>query len=286
MNKLLALTNMELKRNRKFYLIYLSIVSTTMLGLNIIQINRFQDRLSIIEKIQYSFDGIFYGISIIHNNAYLPSIMKLSIAGIFIYSIYTWIREYTQKSIYTLKMIPCNKFNIYLSKMISTVIMVYGVLISQIIILFISKNIFNMVFKNLGVIPTSLFEDLSYLPYHITIKLPYSILINLPYSIPINMIDFIMIYGIGLVLKISIVFTTIVFIISFKSKNRSLFIIIFALCVIILNKIVTYENIGNFYTNLGSEYINNIGVDVIVGTLLTILLGYISYILINKKLYI
>lgn len=273
MNKLLVLTNMELKRNRKFYLIYLSIVSTTMLGLNIIQINRFQDRLSIIEKIQYSFDGIFYGISIIHNNSYLPSIMKFSIVGIFIYSIYTWIREYTQKSIYTLKMIPCNKFNIYLSKMISTIVMVYGVLISQIIILFISKSIFNIIFRNLEVIPTSLFEDLSYLPY-------------LENHIPINMIDFIMIYGIDLVLKLSILFTSIVFITSFKNKSRRLFIIIIGLCLIILNKIVTYRNIGYFYTNLGSEYISNIGVDVIVGTILTILLGYISYILINKKLYI
>lgn len=273
MNKILALTNMELKRNSRFYLLYLSIVSAIMLGLNIIQINRFQDKITIIEKIQDNFDGIFYGISIMYDNPYLLNIMELSITGIFIYSIYTWIREYTQKSIYTLKMIPCNKFNVYLSKMISTIVMVYGVLISQIMILFISKNIFNIVFRNLEVISTSLFEDLSYLPY-------------LENHIPINMIDFIMIYGIGLVLKLSILFTSIVFIISLKSKNRRLFIIIIGLCLIILNKIVTYENIGKFYTNLGSEYINNIGVDVIVGTILTILLGYISYILINKKLYI
>ncbi|MBO3446503.1 ABC transporter permease [Clostridium sp. CCUG 7971] len=274
MNKLLALTNMELKRNSKFYLVYLSILSAIMLGLNIIQINRFQDRFSMVEKIKDSFDGIFYGISIIYNNSYLHNIMGLSIIGIFIYSIYTWVREYTQNSVYTLKMIPCNKFNLYLSKMVSSIVMIYGVLITQITILFISKNIFNLMFKNTGIIPTSLFEDLSYLPS------------TLYYNMPINLIDFIMIYGIGLILKLSILFTVIVFIISLKSKNRRLFIIIIGLCLIILNKIMTYENIGNFYINLGLEYINNIGVDVIVGTILTILLGYISYILINKKFYI
>ncbi|WP_042273646.1 hypothetical protein [Faecalimicrobium dakarense] len=274
MNKLLALTNMELKRNSKFYLLYLSILSAIMLGLNIIQINKLQDRFSIIEKIKDSFDGIFYGVSIMYNNSYLPNIMELSIVGIFIYSIYTWIREYTQKSVYTLKMIPCNKFNVYLSKMVSTIVMVYGVLIIQIIILFISKNIFNIMFRNTGVIPTSLFEDLSYLS---------SILY---YNMPINMIDFIMIYGIGLVLKLSVLFTAIVFAISFKNKNKSFFIITIGLYMIIITKIVMYRNIGDFYTNLGAKYIGNIGVDFIVGSLFTILLIYISYKLINKKFYI
>lgn len=272
MNKLLALTNMELKRNSRPYLIYLSIMSSIILGLNIIQINRFQDRLSIIEKIKDNFDGIFYGISIIYGNSYLPNIMELSITGVFIYSIYTWIREYTQKSIYTLKMIPCDKFNIYLSKMISTIVMVYGVLISQILILFICKNIFNITFRNTGIIPTSLFEDLSHLSSY--------------YNVPINMIDFIMIYGIGLVLKLSILFTAIVFIISFKNKSINFFIITIGLYAILLNKIVIYRNIGDFYTNLGAKYIGNIGVDFIVDTFFIMLLSYISYKLINKKLYI
>lgn len=274
MNKILALTNMELKRNSKFYILYLSILSAIVFGLNIIQINRFQDRFSVIEIIKDNFDGIFYGISIMYNNSYLPTLMKLSIIGIFIYSIYTWIREYTQKSIYILKMIPCNKFNVYISKMISTVVMVYGVLIIQIIILFISKNIFNIVFRNTGVIPTSLFEDLSYLS-----SISY-------YNMPINMIDFIMIYGIDLVLKLSILFTAIVFIISFKNKNISFFIITIGLYIIVVSKIMIYRNIEDFYINLGAKYVGNIGVDIIYGTFFIILLSYISYKLINKKLYI
>ena len=274
MNKILALTNMELKRNSKFYILYLSILSAIVFGLNIIQINRFQDRFSVIEIIKDNFDGIFYGISIMYNNSYLPTLMKLSIIGIFIYSIYTWIREYTQKSVYTLKMIPYNKFNVYISKMISTIVMVYGVLIIQIIILFISKNIFNIVFRNTGVIPTSLFEDLSYLS-----STSY-------YNMPINMMDFIMIYGIDLVLKLSILFTAIVFIISFKNKNISFFIITIGLYIIVVSKIMIYRNIEDFYSNLGAKYVGNIGVDIIYGTFFIILLGYISYKLINKKFYI
>ena len=44
MNKLLTLTNIEIKRSSKFYIVYLGIVSILILGLNIIQINKFTKR--------------------------------------------------------------------------------------------------------------------------------------------------------------------------------------------------------------------------------------------------
>lgn len=273
MNKLLTLTNMELKRNSKFYFIFICLFSSILLALNIIQINRFQDKFEIIEKIKENFDGVFYGVSIIYNNSYLANIMQFGINIIFIYSIYTWIREYSQKSIYTLKMIPCNKFNIYLSKIISTIVMIYGLLISKIIILFISKNIFNLMLSNVGIIKTSLFEDLSYL-------------LSTHYEIPITFINFFMIYGLGLVVKLSLLFTLIVFIISFKNRSTIILIILSLLYYQIIIKFEIYRNIGEYYTNLGARYIGNIGVDFIMGILLISLLSYISYNLINKKLYI
>ena len=71
MNKLLTLTNMELKRSSKFYIVYLCIVSILMLGLNIIQIERFSKRLDIVEKVKDNYDGVFYGVSILNHNTLL-----------------------------------------------------------------------------------------------------------------------------------------------------------------------------------------------------------------------
>ncbi|MEG1009665.1 MAG: hypothetical protein RSF67_07650, partial [Clostridia bacterium] len=166
-----------------------------------------------------------------------------------------------------------NKFNIYLSKIISTIVMIYGLLISKIIILFISKNIFNLMLSNVGIIKTSLFEDLSYL-------------LSTHYEIPITFINFFMIYGLGLVVKLSLLFTLKVFIISFKNRSTIILIILSLLYYQIIIKFEIYRNIGEYYTNLGARYIGNIGVDFIMGILLISLLSYISYNLINKKLYI
>ena len=62
---------------------------------------------------------------ILNNNALLNVILLYSMIGLIIYSVYMWIREYNQKNIYTLKTLPIDKFNIYLSKMIATVTIIY-----------------------------------------------------------------------------------------------------------------------------------------------------------------
>lgn len=282
MNKLLTLTNMELKRNSKFYAIYLGIVSSLILGINIIQIDRFSKRYEMIDKMKDNFDGVFYGVSILFNNNILANIITFSISGIIIYSVYTWIREYTQKSIYTMKMLPYDKFNIYLSKMISTITMIYGVLISQIIVLFISKQIFNMILNKEGVINTSLFNDLTFLQsYH--------------QIIPTTFITFFMVYVIGMICKLSIVFTLVVITISFKNNMVNFIAVIIGTIVIFLRTLmkiaVLINYTGIFYisgytSNIAAKYIGNLGVDIVGNVLVIAILSYISYKLINKKLYI
>ena len=281
MNKLLTLTNIEIKRSSKFYIVYLGIVSILILGLNIIQINKFTKRADIIEKIQDNYDGVFYGVSILNNNALLNVILLYSMIGLIIYSVYMWIREYNQKSIYTLKILPIDKFNIYLSKMIATVTIIYILLLVQIFMIFISKQIFNIMVSNMGIVKTSLFNDLSFLD-------------SINEIIPTTFISFIMIYGFKMIYILSILFTLIVFIISFKDKIKKYliaFIFIFLLFLRFVIKaiiLMSYTSLVDSYTysNILPKYIGNIGSSILGYSIAILLLSYISYKLINKKLYI
>lgn len=281
MNKLLHLTNIELKRSSKFYIVYLGIVSILILGLNIIQINKFIKRADIIEKIQDNYDGVFYGVSILNNNAFFNTILLYSMVGLIIYSVYMWIREYNQKSIYTLKTLPIDKFNIYLSKMIATVIMIYILLLVQIFMIFISKQIFNIMASNMGIVKTSLFNDLSFID-------------SINEIIPTTFMSFIMIYGFKMIYRLSILFTLIVFIISFKDKITKYliaFILIFLLFLRFVIKaiiLMSYTSLADSYTysNILPKYIGNIGSSILGYSIAILLLSYISYKLINKKLYI
>ena len=201
--------------------------------------------------------------------------------GVIIYSVYMWIREYNQKSIYILKTLPIDKFNIYLSKMIATITMIYILLLVQIIILFISKQIFNIMVSNMGIVKTSLFNDLSFI---------YSI----NKIIPTSFISFIMIYGFKMIYRLSILFTLIVFIISFRDKITKYlvaFILLFLAFLRFIIKaivLISYASLGDIFTyfNILPKYIGNIGSSILGYSVATLLLSYISYKLINKKLYI
>lgn len=258
MNKLLTLTNMELKRSSKFYIVYLSIVSILMLCLNIIQINRFTKRTYLIDKVQENYDGVFYGISILNNNVLLNKILLYSMIGVIIYSVYMWIREYNQKSIYTLKTLPIDKFNIYLSKMIAVITMIYILLLVQIVMIFISKQIFNIMLSNIGILKTSLFNDLSFIK-------------SINKIIPTTFISFIMTYGFKLIYRLSILFTLIVFIISFKdkiTKYLGVFILLFLVSLRFIIKaivLMSYASLGENYTyfNILPKYIGNIGSSIL-----------------------
>mgnify|MGYP003376050654 FL=1 len=201
--------------------------------------------------------------------------------GLIIYSVYMWIREYNQKSIYTLKILPIDKFNIYLSKMIATVTMIYILLLVQIFMIFISKQIFNIMASNMGIVKTSLFNDLSFID-------------SINEIIPTTFMSFIMIYGFKMIYRLSILFTLIVFIISFKDKIKKYliaFILIFLLFLRFVIKaiiLMRYTSLVDSYTyyNILPKYIGNIGSSILGYSIAILLLSYISYKLINKKLYI
>ncbi|MGL5328505.1 MAG: hypothetical protein ACRDD7_04495 [Peptostreptococcaceae bacterium] len=275
MNKLLTLVNLELKRSKRFFIPYLALFSFLTLALNIFQMFRFEDRTNIINDIKDSFGGVSYGMAILNYNTGLSMIVVVSLVGILVYSVFMWVREYKgdTKSIYTLIMIPENKYIIYLSKMISVITMVYSMLISQIAMIYISKFVFNAKFKYVGVINGSLKDDLSY---------GRDLLIN---AIPTNMIDFFMIYVVFLVLVISVIFTVCVIGMSFKEDNVGIFYISM-ITAFLAPELINIRLSARLYALMGSMNIGYLGVDLILNILTIIVLNAVSLKLMNKRLYI
>ncbi|MFL8509878.1 ABC transporter permease, partial [Clostridioides difficile] len=192
MNKLLYLINVDLRRSNKFYIAYISFFSLITLSLNLFEINKFKNSKFIMNLAIEDFGGIFYGLGILSNLGFIQSILFFGILGLFIYYVFMWKREFfsNNQSIYTLMMLPQNKFKICISKSIALITMIYGFLISQTATLFICKYIFNFIFRNMPIINMNFAKDL----YYLNLK-----------SIPIDFISFMAIYVFLLLIAISIV---------------------------------------------------------------------------------
>jgi hypothetical protein len=225
-----------------------------------------------------SFGGVTYGIGILYNNNYLYLIISFGIVGLLIYSIYMWIREYidSNKSIYTLIMVPQNKFNIYISKMIALITMIYGYLLAQISMIFISKNIFKLYFTNMGLIKSSFIDDLFY---------GASSNVGFGQFIPLDFTEFIMYYVILLILIISVLFTICIIGISLR-ENPKLIVCLSSLIICLLYLYMSNRFSLNLYYSIRSFYNTFLNADLIINLIIIIVLNLISYVLINKKLYI
>ncbi|MCC0640092.1 MULTISPECIES: ABC transporter permease [unclassified Clostridioides] len=274
MNKLLCLINVDLRRNKRFYIAYISFLSLITLGLNLFEIIKFKNSKFIINLAIEDFGGVFYGIGIIGNLRCIQTILLYGILGMFTYYIFMWKRDFFSKnqSIYTLMMLPQNKFKLCISKSITLTTMVYGFLISQIATLFICKHIFNFVFRNVPIVNMSFAQDL----YYLNLK-----------SIPIDFIYFITIYVFLLFVAISFLNSCILFTFSYRGKFYVILITLIILAGLYFSTV--YINIislfRKYYGFVGTQ-LNSLGNYVLSFIVIMFILNGISYFLINKKLSI
>ncbi|AWH77347.1 hypothetical protein [Clostridioides difficile] len=271
MNKLLYLINVDLRRSNKFYIAYISFFSLITLSLNLFEVNKFKNSKFIMNLAIGDFGGIFYGIGILSNLGFIQSILFFGMLGLFIYYIFMWKREFfsNNQSIYTLMMLPQNKFKICISKSIALITMIYGFLISQIATLFICKYIFNFIFRNMPIINMNFAKDL----YYLNLK-----------SIPIDFISFMAIYVFLLLIAISIVNCCILFIFSYINK---IYVILITLLIIAgLYFSTIYINIitlfRKYYKVIGFQF-NNLVAGLLSFLIIMFILNGISYLLIKKK---
>ncbi|MCR8743744.1 hypothetical protein [Romboutsia lituseburensis] len=275
MNNILNLYDIELKRIYKWYLALLSILLVGNIGVvtkhirNIIMTvasdTKSKESLALMKLQQakkYLYETHIY-------NIYESTTLLLGLAVLIclVYALIIWYRDFVgkNKTGYTLFMLPNNKFNVYIAKAITIVVMIFGVMLMQmlfwgvdILILKIvtsipMKEIFDLAFNTNGVIR------------NLTLIQPY-------------LIDFIMIDIIGVILAVLVIFTAVMIQKSFKIKTVGI-----ALGIIyVYASIVIFSYIGSITPfsdrNLIGHIIYFIGLFIVsVG---------LSYTLLNKKVYI
>ncbi|CZR96994.1 MULTISPECIES: ABC transporter permease [Clostridioides] len=271
MNKLLYLINVDLRRSNKFYIAYISFFSLITLSLNLYEMNKLKNSKFILNLAVENFGGIFYGIGILSNIRFIQHILLFGMLGMFVYYVFMWKREFFSKnqSIYTLMMLPQNKFKICISKSIALITMIYGFLISQIATLFVCKCIFNFIFKNVPIIKVPFVQDL----YYSTLR-----------SIPVDFISFMVIYVFLLLIAISLVNCCILFIFSYINKFYVLLVTFVVLIGLYFSTV--YINIINlfrkYYVFIGTQF-NTLVAGVLSFLIIMFILNGISYLLIKKK---
>ncbi|MFL8674547.1 ABC transporter permease [Clostridioides sp. GD02404] len=271
MNKLLYLINVDLRRSNKFYIAYISFFSLITLSLNLYEMNKLKNSKFILNLAVENFGGIFYGIGILSNIRFIQHILFFGMLGMFVYYVFMWKREFFSKnqSIYTLMMLPQNKFKICISKSIALITMIYGFLISQIATLFVCKCIFNFIFKNVPIIKVPFAQDL----YYSTLR-----------SIPVDFISFMVIYVFLLLIAISLVNCCILFIFSYINKFYVLLVTFVVLIGLYFSTV--YINIINlfrkYYVFIGTQF-NTLVAGVLSFLIIMFILNGISYLLIKKK---
>ena len=179
-----------------------------------------------------------------------------------IYCIVIWYRDFVgkNKTAYTLFMLPNNKFSIYISKAMTIVVMIYGVIMTQILSWIIDANIIKMLCN----------IDMYQIKYAVLNSARPRHLIQ-PY-----LLDFIMIDVVGVILAVLVIFTAVMIQRSFKIKGMVLGIIYTLASMLIYWFIIRYAHYSDKILVLHSIYY------IALFTISTTL----SYYLINKKIHL
>ena len=220
MNNILTLYDMEFKRIYKIYFTLIGILLASNIGATLFSIYSVPSRTSDIEgnpitvNVLKSEEGIRYIYEYLIGD--LTSITKMAVAFsvllCLLYSLVIWYRDYFSKSktIATLLMLPQKRFNIYISKFLTVIMMIFGIIASQFLFwfidLFIIKIILNVNAEGfLNVFQTMLIRQNRF----------WNLVFNQP-------IDFVMIDVLGVILAVTVLFTGVMIERSFRKVGAVL----------------------------------------------------------------
>ncbi|MDK2584370.1 hypothetical protein QOZ83_00730 [Romboutsia sedimentorum] len=270
MNKILTLYNIEFKRIYKLYFTLLGLLLVGNIGIVAKQLNRQANIAASKVKAKVSMELLKS--PLVKNellfkggidDIYLFTTIILGIAVMFclIYCIVIWYRDFVgkNKTAYTLFMLPNNKFAIYISKAMTIVVMIYGVIMTQILSWIIDSNIIKML-CNIDI------YQIKYIILHLRPR----------HLIQPYLLDFIMVDVIGVILAVLVIFTAVMIQKSFKIKGMILGIIYTLASIVIYAFIIFYAHYSDKILVLHSIYY------IALFTISTTL----SYYLINKKIHL
>ena len=241
-NNILTLYDMEFKRIYKIYFALIGILFASNIGVTL---------FSIYSVSAGSLDehGNIINMSILRSsecmkyiNSYVISelasitefIMAFAVLLCLLYSLVIWYRDYFSKSktIATLLMLPQKRFNIYISKLITVIMMIFGIMSIQFLFWFIDLVIVKVIL-NVNV-------D-GFINVFKTILGSQNRISNLIFAQPI---DFIMINTLGVILAVTVIFTGVMIERSYRKIGPVLGSIYIVACIMIY--IATITNYGNY----------------------------------------
>lgn len=273
MNKLLTLYDIEFKRVKKIYFSILALLTLCNFAYFFFKIFslvkevekglRLKGELSLLKRsdaVRIMKEG--FSIESIYNVTYF--IMTLAIIWCLYYSLTIWYKDFSNKTkvAYTLFMLPYNKFNVYLSKLITVVSLFYGILVTQHFFWWIEM----FIIKILTNIPMT--EIIERINYNNSISFILS-------TVSIYPMELFIFYIIGPIFAVTILFTGVLIHKSMKKIGGFLGV------VYVLSMFFTYLSCCLIYVMFTDELL----VSNLLYFLVSILLSmFISYKLINNSI--
>ncbi|EQB38938.1 MULTISPECIES: hypothetical protein [Virgibacillus] len=276
MKSYLKLTNFEIDRFFKIYLVLIAITVTVQIIGTIIVANDYMNRASRImneESLQTS--------AFIHNYGYFSLLnlmdslwffgpIAFCVAGLIFYTFFIWYRDWYGKNtfIYRLLMLPTSRLNVFFAKATAIFLMVLGLIALQLVLLYIEELIVELI------VPLEFIQFTSIPQIMNAINSAYVVLF------PKTFIEFSLIYGTGLIAVFTL-FTAILLERSYRWKGVLMGA---GYCIvasgIFLSPVLISELSGNYYLYIGEIII----LEVALGCIIIASSIWLSRFLLNKKI--
>ena len=275
MSKILALSNIELRKNLKFHYIYCATILVSIIAVNGYYIYMSATTYDLTEMYRNQIGGVFYGAMILEGNMVIHLLLSLGVIGAILYTSAIWLKDWngSHKNIYTYMMIPGNNMKIYAAKMLNSLFFVYMVMICETIALFVSKSIFNMTFASkCNIIDTSFNADLSFASDTLFVCS--------------NAIDFLIENILYVFLIITVISTLMIIITSMKNKTLGFIVLgifVFIAAIFGVNIGSASSKIYQILLNMGITD-NMVVANIMIAIIVSIICTAISYFLSNRKM--
>ncbi|TQQ84745.1 hypothetical protein EXD82_04910 [Peptacetobacter hominis] len=273
MSKFITVLNLDFRKNFNVYILYNLITAILTFIFIVICTFIFIDKnINVINPFTHK-EGIVFS-DIFYENVYILFISAISIFGATAYTVMSWVIGLYEKneSILTIMTLPISKINIYISKLINSIIFVNSVVFTQIISIYAAKNIFYFIASSkVEVIKTNLREDI--------ISMPKIMFLNIYIGDFIIENIFYLLCIISLLSLCSIIFMV------FRSNSYVFVVSIAILTYASLN--IPIKVMDKFIYNifiLTGITSNIIVVRIILSIIFSIISAVLSYLLIEKKL--
>lgn len=214
MNNILTLYDMEFKRIYKIYFTLIGVLFASNIGATLYNIFFRVKRMIDNEGNPITMHTLKGSEGLEYINTYivgdLGSMTKMAMAFAvllcLLYSLVIWYRDYFSKSktIATLLMLPQKRFNIYISKFLTVIMMIFGIIASQFLFWFIDLVIIKIILN---------VNTEGFLNVFKTMLVQQNMISNLVFNQPI---DFMMVDILGVILAVTVLFTGVIIERSFR----------------------------------------------------------------------